>query len=54
MRPDGSTTNSAVCMMFPVKKGVVYDPENEFGFGQNLDVNTWKNMLRTKINWIKQ
>jgi hypothetical protein len=54
MRPDGSTTNSAVCMMFPVINGSVYDPTNEFGFGNNLDVITWKNMLRAKINWIKQ
>ncbi|MDX9790572.1 MAG: hypothetical protein WC313_05555 [Candidatus Kapaibacterium sp.] len=54
LRPTGSTTNSAVCMMFPVKNGMVYDPENEFGFGTNLDVITWKNMLRARINWIKQ
>lgn len=53
MRQNGPS-QSAVCMMFPIKNGMVYDPENEFGFGYNLDVNTWKSMIRAKIDWMKQ
>jgi hypothetical protein len=35
--------------MDPVRNGYVYDPNNDFGFGNNLTVAQWKAALRNKI-----
>ncbi len=38
--------------MFPINEGIVYDPENEFGVGNNLTVQEFKNALNNRIQEI--
>lgn len=38
--------------MYPIIDGKVYDPENEFGFGNNLTVEEFKNALNNRIQEI--
>jgi hypothetical protein len=35
--------------MYPVRGGIVYDPNNDLGFGTGLTVANFKSKLRQKI-----
>jgi len=39
--------------MYPINNGIVYDPNNEFGFGPNQTAADFINNLRSRINQIK-
>ncbi len=35
--------------MYPVVDGIVYDPNNDFGFGSGLTKEAFKSALRSRI-----
>jgi len=43
---------STMCCMYPIRDGIVYDPNNDFGIGTNLSVADFKSRLRAKIQTI--
>jgi hypothetical protein len=43
---------SATCNVYPIENGYVIDPVNELGFGESVEVNLFKNLLRQRINEI--
>jgi len=43
---------SATCNVYPIENGFVIDPENELGFGESVEVNLFKNLLKQRINEI--
>ncbi|ROL60558.1 hypothetical protein D9V86_09240 [Bacteroidetes/Chlorobi group bacterium ChocPot_Mid] len=43
---------SEVATLYPIKNGIVIDPGDDFGFGQNLTVSEFKEKLRLRINQI--
>jgi hypothetical protein len=43
---------SATCNVYPIENGFVSDPVNELGFGESVEVNLFKNLLKQRINEI--
>lgn len=43
---------SATCNVYPIENGFVIDPVNEIGFGESVEVNNFKNLLKQRINTI--
>ncbi len=41
---------SATCNVYPIENGSVIDPVNELGFGESVEVNLFKNLLKQRIN----
>lgn len=48
----GGISSTMECM-YPIRNGIVYDPNNDFGLGANLTVSDFKSRLRAKIQTIK-
>jgi hypothetical protein len=46
-------SNSTEMGAYPVQSGIVYDPNNDFGFGTGLTVAAFKAALRSKIQTIE-
>ncbi|MBS4000592.1 MAG: hypothetical protein KGZ71_08930 [Desulfobulbaceae bacterium] len=44
--------SSATCNVYPIENGFVIDPVNELGFGERVEVNLFKNLLKQRINEI--
>jgi hypothetical protein len=50
LRPREFLPVTKVGGMFPIYNGVVFDPNNDFGFGTDLTSTQFKTALRQKIN----
>ncbi|MDP4198272.1 MAG: hypothetical protein Q8922_05145 [Bacteroidota bacterium] len=46
-------TKNTMAGMYPIRGGIVFDPNNDFGFGSGLTADQFKTKLRQKINSIK-